>query len=750
MSDPIASPDIASPDRRTLLIGAAALGGGLAVGFLPDAADAADGAAPELTPWVLITPDDTVTLRLPCPEFGNGAMTQQAQAIVEELECDWARVKTEFASTNRDLVNSGVYGPLPPAASFFGGRSTILYRTISLQQVGATARERLKAAAAETWGVPAADIATDKGVLSHKPSGRTLRYGEVAARAATVKLTGKPAIKAPKDWTFVGKAPVGKLNNPDIVRGQLTYGMDVRLPGMVYAALLQSPVHGGRLKSYDAAKVKDMPGVLAVVTVDPDEARGVAMMSAAAYGYSLTGVRAAVAVIAEHYWQARKALEALPVEWDDGHGAKWKTTQQLYDAAIKALDSDANARIEKQSGDVSGLAKAAKVVDQTYLTPWCDQAPMEPLNGTALVTDDKVEVWHPAQNSQQAHWVASDESGMVPERVFFHQTFVGGAFGRRLESDDVRMVVAIAKRFPGRPVHTIWSREEMTRQGKYRPMVACRMTAALDGKTGLPTTLVARQAARGHYPRFADTAYFMGPIPNVRVDARELPDFHVTPGPYRGPGYNSYAFIQETFIDECAHAAGVDPLDYRRRLLADFPNPGWLKALNAAAAGAGWGRALPKGKGLGVAISGWGMNGDPKVGTVVAAVASVEVSRKGELKVETLDMAFDCGRVMNRDGVANLVEGGALFGFNMAINEEMNVADGRMVEGNFNTYRMARMADAPKVNVHFEGLTDAERYGEMGEPPIGPVGPAIGNAIFAATGKRLRRTPFRTQDLSWS
>jgi isoquinoline 1-oxidoreductase beta subunit len=518
---------------------------------------------------------------------------------------------------------------------------------------------------------------------------------------------------------------------------------------MVYAALRQCPVHGGRLKSFDAAAAKAMPGVLAVVTVDPDEARGVAMMSNAAYGYSLTAPRAAVAVIADHYWQAHKALEALLIVWEDGHGAKWKTTRQLHDAAFEALDSDNDARIEKLSGDVSGIAKAKIVVEQAYLTPWCDQAPLEPLNGTALVTDDKVEVWHPAQNSQQAHWVASDESGMTPERVFFHQTFVGGAFGRRLESDDVRMVVAIAKRFPARPVHVIWSREEMTRQGKYRPMVAAKLTAALDDKTGLPTAMIARQAARGHYPRFADTAYFMGPIPNVRVDARELADIHVIPGPYRGPGYNSYAFIQETFIDECAHAAGQDPLAYRLKLLTDYPNHGWVKSLNAAATGAGWGKPLPKGQGLGVAVAGWGLNGSPKAGTCVAVVARVEVSRKGALKVHQLDVAFDCGRVMNRDAVTNLVEGGTIFGLNMALNEEMTVEDGRMVEGNFDTYPMVRMADAPKINIHFEGLSGEDRYSEMGEPPVGPVGPAVGNAIFSVTGKRIRRTPFRKQDLSW-
>ncbi|MDB5432678.1 MAG: Isoquinoline 1-oxidoreductase beta subunit [Caulobacter sp.] len=739
-----------SADRRDVLLGAALLGGALAIGYRPGAALAADAATPELTPWLLISPDDTVTLRLPCPEFGNGAMTQQAQAVVEELACDWAKVKIEFASTNRDLVNFGVYSPVPAAAAFFGGRSTISFRTIALQQVGAQARERLKTAAAAQWSVPVTEITAADSVLTHAPTGRTLRYGEVAAKAATVSLTSQPVIKRPNQWTFLGKVPVGKVNNAEIVTGQLQYGIDVRVPGMVYAALLQSPVHGGRLKSYDAKAVMGMPGVLAVVTVDPDEARGVAAMSAAPLGYAMTAPRAAVAVIADHSWQARKALDVLPVEWEDGHGAQWKSTQQLYDHAIKALDSDDNVRIEKLTGDVSNIAKASKVVEGIYLTPWCEQAPLEPLNGTALVTAEKVEVWHPAQNSQQGHWVASDESGMSPDRVFFHQTYVGGAFGRRLESDDVRMVVAVAKRFMGRPVHLIWSREEMTRQGKYRPMVAAKLTASLDETTGLPTAIIARQAARGHYPRFADTAYFMGPIPNVRVDARELPSVHVTPGPYRGPGYNSYVFMQETFIDECAVAAGIDPLEYRLKLLANFPNPGWTKSLNAAAKGAGWGRKLPKGMGQGIAIGAWGLNGSPKAGTCVATVATVEVSKKGVIKVHQLDVAFDCGRVMNRDSVANLIEGGSMFGLNMAMNEEMTVENGRMVEGNFDTYPMLRMADCPKINVYFEGLSDTDKYAEMGEPPVAPVGPAVGNAIFSATGKRLRRTPFRTQDVSWS
>lgn len=736
-------------DRRRFLVTSAFAGGGLALGLTPARGQTAAGASAELNPWVVVTPDNIVTIRVATPEIGNGAMTQAALAIAEELECDWSTIRTEFASTTRDYLTYGGYSPIHPAAAFFGGRSTMAQRTKAMQQVGASARERLKAAAATRWGVPVSEVVAANSMLGHPASGRKLTYGDVAAEAGKIKLAAEPAIRTSDQWKLLGKASPSKLTIPQIVNGSGVYGIDVRLPGMVYAALIQSPVHGGRLKRYDASKVKGMPGVLAVVTVDPDEPRGVAMMSNAPLGYSMTQPRAAVAVIAEHYWQARKAIEALPVEWDDGPGATWDSTQKIYDAAIAALESDADARTEYVMGDVSGIETAAKRVEQTYLTPYCDQAPLEPLNGTALVTRDRVELWHPAQNTQQAFWVASDEAGMVPERVFVHQTLVGGGFGRRLEGDDVRMVVAIAKRFPGKPVHVIWSREEMMRQGKYRPAVAAKLTAALDEKTGLPTAFVARQAARGHYPRFSDTAYFMGPIPNVRIDARELP-FHVMPGPFRGPGYNSYAFMQETFIDECAHAAGIDPLEYRLQLFRDFPNPGWMKCLNEVAKQANWGKKLPKGRAQGLAISAWGLNGQKMLGTTVAVISEVSVSKKGELTVHKVDAAFDTGRVMNRDEVGNLIEGGLIFGLNMALNEEMTIEKGRMVEGNFDTYPMLRIGDAPRIGVHFGGLSGLDRYSEIGEPPVGTVGPAVGNAIFRATGKRLRRQPFRKQDLSWS
>ena len=736
-------------DRRQFVAATALVGGGMALGLTPSTAFAADNPEIEVTPWVTVTPDNLVTIRTASPEFGNGAMTQSVLAIAEELDCEWGKIRTEYASTNRDFLTYGGYSPVPAAAAFFGGRSTFGVRTKALLQVGASARERLKAAAAADWNVPVAELTTRDSVITHAASKRSCSYGDVAAKAAKLKLAKEPTPKPASEWRLLGKLNPAKLTVPAIVNGSAEYGIDVRVPDMVYAALRQSPVHGGRLKSFDAAKVKAMPGVLAVVTVDPDEPRGIAMMSGAPLGYQNTAARAGVAVIAEHYWQARQALDALPVEWDERGGAQWKTTEQLYEHAVAALDSDKNLRLEKTSGDVSKVS-AKRTVEQTYMTPWCDQTTMEPLNGTALVTPERVEVWHPAQNSQQAYWVASDESGLVPERVFFHQTLVGGAFGRRLESDDVRMVVAIAKRFPGRPVHTIWSREEQTRQGKYRPMVAVRMNAALDDKSGLPLSLTAKQAARGHFPRLADTAYFLGPVPNTHVDSRELPEINVTPGPYRGPGYNSYAFILETFIDECAAAAGADPLDYRIRLLKDFPNPGWVKCLQEVKAKSGWGRKLPKGTAQGVAISAWGLNGQPTLGSVVAVVATVEVSKAGVLKVHQLDGAFDTGKIMNSNECESLMQGGMMFGLNMALNEEMTVKDGRMVEGNFDTYPMLRMADAPKMAVHFGGLSGLDRYSELGEPPIGPVGPAVGNAIFRATGKRVRNTPFRKHDLSWA
>ncbi|WP_411819582.1 molybdopterin cofactor-binding domain-containing protein [Hyphococcus formosus] len=748
----------ATINRRQVLFVGAAIGGGLAAGMLAGCGGSGSGEneqvsgggltkPQEIGPWVVINPDDSIKIYVPSPEFGTGGMTQQAMIVNEELMADWSKVDVEVASVQRDYINRGEYSPVPHVIAFFGGRSTISMRIKSMQQVGASVRERLRLAAAEHFSVKPEKIDIKDGVLVDRTSGQKLSFGAVAEKAAQITLDVEPAIKDQSDWAFLSKPSPGKVTTPKIVEGALEYGIDVNPPGMVYAALAQSPVSGGRLVRYDADAVKDFPGVLDIVTVDPDEPRGLPILSQPPYGFAYSEPRAGVAVIAEHYWQARKALDALPIEWSDGPGAEWDSTEKMYDALSTALDSDDNARVEVETGDVAD--DGTDIVEHEYLTPWCDQAPLEPLNGTAMVTDDRVEVWHPGQNAQQSYWVAADEAGMLPERVILHQPYVGGAFGRRLMGDDTRMVVAVAKKFPGRPVKVIWSREEMTRQGKYRPVFAARFRAKLNSESGLPESLTARQASRGHYPRLADCPYFMGLVPNVRVDARDLP-FHLEPGPYRGPGYNSYGFVVDTFIDECAVAAGIDPMVYRLKLLRNWPNPGWVKCLEEVKKKSNWGEKLPRGKGKGVAISAWGLNGDKMGGTCVAVVATVEVTPEGQLTVESLDVAFDCGQVMNKDFAENMIEGGTIYGLNMALNEEITVENARVVEGNFHQYHILRMRDVPEINIHYGGLSGADRFGELGEPPVGPAGPAVGNAIFAATGIRVRRQPFMKQDLSWS
>src|SRR5882762_2978747 len=494
--------EVTGLDRRQFVLSTLAAGGVLVLGMHEDEALAAQPQAimwdqdnpagsSEFTPWLSIAPDDTVIVRVTTPDIGNGVVTQAAAFVMEELGTSWDKIRPEYASTNRDYRDGHVYSQVAGIIGYFSGRSTGPDRMKTYMQVAASARERLKAAAAAQWRVKTADIDAQNSVLTHKPSGRTLRFGEVVAKAAKVKLEVEPTPKDRSQWTFLTKTSPAKVQIPEIVNGAAVYGMDVRLPHMVYAALRQSPVHGGKLKSYDADAIKNMPGVLAVVAVRPQENKPSDLKPPFPFG--LSAAQHGVAVIADHYWQARTALDALPVQWDDGPGGQWKTTEQMNRAAADALDK-AGEKVEKSVGDVeAGFRSAHKMVEANYLTPYCEQAPMEPLNGTAMVTKDRVDLWHPSQHSQMAYLVAADESGVAPEHVYFHQTYVGGGFGRRAFSDDARMVVAVAKQFPGRPVHVIWSREEVTRQGRYRPLLAAKLKAGL-GADGLPSAFLGRMS----------------------------------------------------------------------------------------------------------------------------------------------------------------------------------------------------------------------------------------------------------------
>lgn len=752
--------------RRRFIVASAAVGGGLALGFgALDAAVAgtaeAGATGNELSPWLVISPDGTVTVRVTLPETGNGVITQMAMTLAEELPCDWKKVRTEYASIHRDVVEDLVYSKSISQYRFFAGRSTTDEWLKLMLQVGASARERLRLAAAQQWNVPVAEVDARDGMLTHRPTARTLGYGAVADRAATVKLDKEPALKAQSEWTLLGKKTPAKLHLPSIVDGSAQYGMDVRLPGMLYAALMQSPVQGGRLKRYDADKARAMPGVRAVVVVDPDEPRPPQKLRNPDRDWD-SSAQAGIAVIADHYWQARQALAVLQTEWNDGAGAQWKSDAQIVRSA-KALVEQPGKSVSQVGTPDQAMVQQAKFVEATYSTPYCDHAPMEPLNGTAMVTAERVDVWHPAGMADVAHYVAALEVGVPLDKVHFHQTLVGGAFGRRNFGDDARMVVAVARKYPGRPIHVIWSREESTRQGRYRALNVAKLKMGLD-KDGMPQALIARSAGRGFTPRGTPAEYLgnystgyglfasahaSGMIPHARVEYHDMP-LHIMAGPYRGPGYNSNAFILESFIDECAHAAGIDPLEYRLKMYARWPDPGPTLCLKEAAGKAGWGRKLKKGMAQGIAVGNWGGNGKPQDGTTVCAVATVEVSKKGQLKVHAIDLAFDCGRILNRDAVLHEMQGGVVFGLNMCLNEGLTVKDGRIVEGNFDSYPMLRIADTPTINIHFGGLSGHERFSEIGEPPVGVIGPAVANAIFRITGKRIRSTPFRKHDLSWT
>ena len=745
----------ATLSRRRFMVSVSAVAGGMALQLTPLGAAAKSvqtqssahlAASDELSPWLKILPDDTVIVTVPTPEIGNGASTQQALNIAEELECAWEKVTVEFASFSREYKQPGSYAVgLQP---FFGGHSTDHDRMPYTLQLGASARERLKTAAAQRWAVPVSEVVAQNSVLTHTPTGKQLRFGEVAAQAAAVQLDAEPQLKPQNEWRLLGKTKPPKLQLPDVVKGAAVYGIDVVVPGMVHAALLQCPVAGGVLKSHNPDAIMDMPGVKAVVVIDPSQTPGSPVQADPTFGFEGSEARSGVAVIADHYWQAKKALEALPVEWDLGLGQFWQSNEKLYERQDRVLDSWAGAPLTK-AGDVSTV-EAAKTVEGTYRTPLCEHAAMEPLNGTALFSEEGLELWHPTQDMQQAFWVAVDESGLHPENVSIHQTMVGGGFGRRVIGDDVRAVVAVARAYPGVPVKVIWSREETTRQGSYRTPLSARFKAGLN-EQGKMISLQGETCFSGMALNlgFTDMAYAAaGDIPNVRLSASSLPT-HLGTGAYRAPCYNSHAFTVETFMDECAVAAGVDPLEFRLDLLKNWDSA-WLDCLKVAAQKSGWGQPLPKGQGRGIAISNWPHSGSKQRGATVCAVAHVEVSPAGELTVHSIDFTFDCGRIVNKDAVLAQLEGGIIFGLSMALNEGLTLSDGAVTEGNFDGLPLLKMPDIPQINIHFDALSGHDRFAIIGEAPVGPIGPAIGNAIFQATGKRLRSTPFRNHDLSWS
>jgi len=718
--------------RRGFLIATASAAGGLAIGVAvpgfaaipPMASGPWDKAAPasanEVNAWILIEPDDTVVIRVAKSEMGEGVFTSMPMIVAEELACDWTKVKAEYASANRNLREKEVYKRM-----LTGGSSAVRGSRPYLQQAGASARARLVEAAARRWNVAASDCQAADGKVTHKASGRSLGYGALAADAAKVTLAQEPAIKTPDQYTLMGK-PAARLDTHAKVTGKAVFGIDVQLPDMVYAAVTTCPVPGGTLKSHDAKAIQSRRGVKAVVPLPNG-----------------------VAVVADRFWRAKEAAAALPVEWDYGAGAGTDSAQfrKEYRAAL-----DGPAQNAKAIGDAAAALKAGKPIEALYEVPYLAHATMEPLNCTAHVRPDRVDIWMGTQAPEVTLQLAAKTAGVAPEQVYVHNCFLGGGFGRRAINDELVQAVTVAKAV-GKPVKLVWTREEDMRHDRYRPQAAIRFKAVL-GADGMPAALDVRTAVGsimksigsmlniGQVPALEPMAVeglanMPYAVPNLNVDA-VLKNTHVPVMFWRSVGSSQNAFAVESFIDELAHAASQDPYRFRRKLLEGKPD--FIRVLDTLAEKGDWGKALPAGRGRGIAIH-------ESFGTIVGQIVEVDASAKGAVKVERVVAVVDCGHVVNPRTVEMQIESGVIYGLTAALYDEITVKDGRIEQGNFDTYQMVRLADSPKIETYF-ALSGGEKWGGIGEPGTPPIAPALCNAIFAATGKRIRSLPVASADLS--
>ena len=714
-------------DRRSFLVAAGAAGGGLALGFAvpfasaPAVSPTRAAGGPEITCWVVIAPDDAVTIRIAHAEMGQGALTGLAMLVAEELECDWARVRTEFVSPTENLLRAQVWGDTSTGAS-----RSIASSQHYLRRAGATAREMLIAAAAARWSVPASQCTALNGKVSHTPSGRSATFGALAAAAAKLAPPADVAVKPPQAWKLAG-TPKKRLDVFDKVTAKPVYAIDVRLPDMLYAAIVQCPVFGGTLKSVDENSIAAMRG-----------ARGVVRMADA------------VAVVADSWWRARRAADALRVNWDDrGNGRVSSTT--IASAVRDALAAPAS-QIGRADGDAAAaLPRATRRLSADYAVPFLAHATMEPQTCTAHVRPDGVEIWAPCQDPATALVTAALAAGVPNEKVVVHRMMLGGGFGRRGAIQEfVRQAVVIAKEFR-QPVKLLWSREQDIAHDLYRPCGMARLVAGL-GADGMPIAWTIRLAGPsfvaalvpGFGANIIDRSFVSG-----LVDAEEMPydvpnyliDYVVTStsvplGVWRAINYTQNAFYKECFVDEMAYAAGIDPYLYRRRLLADSPKN--LAVLDAAAKQADWGGPLPTGVYRGIALN-------AACGSYCAQVVEVSIGADGRLRVHRVVSALDPGHVVNPLSIEMQTQGAIVYALAAALYGEITVRDGGAEQSNFDAYQMLRLAEAPKVETVI--VPSGDFWGGVGEPPVPPLAPALCNAIFAATGKRLRSLPLKNHDL---
>ncbi|MFZ9233841.1 MAG: molybdopterin cofactor-binding domain-containing protein [Hylemonella sp.] len=713
--------------RRNFIASASAASGSLVLSFHVPFAQAQE-AKPEINAWVVVKPDDSVVIRIARAEMGQGTLTGLAQMVAEELECNWAKVSTEHPTPGQSLARKRVWGNFNATGSR-GIRESNDY----VRKGGAAARMMLVQAAAEAWGVPAAECVAANSIITHKASGRKTSYGKVAEAAARITPPEAASIvlKDPKNWRLIGKR-MARLDTAGKTTGAQNYGVDFKLPGLLNAAIRDCPVFGGTVKSFNAAAVEGRPGVRQVVQVGTS----------------------AVAVVADTWWRAKAAVEALPIDWDLGPNSQVSSNsiREILKAGLDAKE----AVVGSSKGDAPAvLASASRKIEAVYSYPLLSHAPLEPMNATARWTPERCEVWAPTQNAEATLAATVEASGLAATKCDVYQLYLGGGFGRRARNDFVTQAVLIAKALPGIPIKLIWSREEDMTHGFFHPVTQCKLSAALDEK-GNVSAMHMRISGQSILATVAphvikngkDPVVFQGlepsgnregalgyDFPNLLID-HAMRNPHVPAGFWRGVNLNQNAIYMECFIDELAHAAGQDPLAFRRKLMANSPQH--LAVLNAVAKNAGWDKPAPKGVFRGLAQT-------MGFGSYVAACAEVSVSNDGWLKIHRIVAATDPGHAVNIQQIEAQVEGSFVYGLSAALYGEITVSNGAVMQKNFDTYPVMRLHEMPKVETTV--LSSGGFWGGVGEPTIAVAAPAVLNAIFAATGKRIRDLPLKHHSL---
>lgn len=718
--------------RRAVIATGGLVGGGLALGiagiaFAPNRLGVVpkdEGDALRLTTWIRLAPDSTVTVIVPHCEMGQGVHTALAMMLAEELEADWNLVRVEEAPAEDDFANGYVVRAFVPAVAEVPGfmERSVDFGTFKLMQLmdmqvtggsssvrstgqlgmrvaGAAAKAMLLEAAAKRWDVPASECVARLSMVTHAGKKQSATFGELAAEAAQLDPPVHPPLKSREAYTIVGK-PVPRLDIPSKVDGTALYGIDVKVPGMLYATVTAAPIFGAKLGSVDTSAVETMPGVRKVVKLGN-----------------------AVAVVADSYWRALKAVRSLtPSFTDTGKSAETSETQAA--TIIQSLEGEDAKKIFVTGDALATLGGAAKTLDAEYRVPFLAHATMEPMSATARIADDRCEVWTGVQDPLAARKVAAKAADLSAKHVTVHNQPLGGGFGRRLPGaqDFVDQAVRIAKEVAPAPVKLIWSREEDIQHDFYRPAVIGRFKGAVDS-AGAPTVWISKFNGPG-----GDAARTPYAIAHQDIRSTEH-DTHVRLGSWRSVEHSQHGFFTESFIDELAHAAGKEPYEFRRELLKDAPRH--RAVLEKAAWIAGWGAPPAAGRGRGIALV-------ESFGSIVAEVAEVEVI-DNRIKVHQVWAAVDCGDVINPDTAAAQIEGGIIFGLSAALFSEITLRDGRVEQTNFVDYPLPKLADAPRITVEF--IRSDTALGGLGEPGVPPIAPAIANAVFALTGKRLRSLP---------